>query len=167
MIEVVFVEPETSGNVGALARVMKNFGFKKLTLINPQCKIDQDARNRAKHANDILDKVKVIKSIKSIKADIIIGTTAKLGTDYNISRTPLTPKEFAEKASKVKNKVAILIGRESKGLLNEEIKLCDFIVSIPASKQYPTLNAVHAATCLLYELFQYKNKTMIKFLGLY
>jgi tRNA/rRNA methyltransferase len=159
MIQIVFVEPENPGNIGALARVMKNFGFNKLILINPKCDyLAQDARNRAKHANDVLEKAKIIKSIKDLKADCIVGTTAKLGTDYNVPRIPLSPKQFAESVVNLKNDVALLIGRESQGLLNNEIALCDFIVNIPSSKQYPTLNAVSAATVLLYELFIAFNK---------
>ncbi len=154
MIEIVFVEPETPGNIGALARVMKNFNLTKLTLINPKCDhLDEEAKKRAKHAQDVLKKAKVIKSIKNIKADYLVGTTALTGTSYNIPRSPLTPRQFAEKAAKIKNKIALLIGRESEGLYNEEIELCDFTVTIPTSKTYGTLNASHAATILLYELF--------------
>jgi len=162
MIKIVFVEPENPGNIGALARVMKNFGFKELILVNPQCDpLSQDARNRAKHANDVLKNAKLVKTIDDINADYLVGTTAKLGTDYNIQRSPLNPKQMAEKVRSIKNDVAILIGREGKGLYNEEIALCDFIVNIPSSKEYPALNASSAASILLYELFVAKNEGKI------
>lgn len=162
MIQIVFVEPENPGNIGALARVMKNFGFKQLILVNPQCNhLAQDARNRAKHANDVLNNALVVDSLGDLDADYIVGSTAKLGTDYNIPRSPLTPADFAKKVIKIKNNIALLIGREGKGLYNEEIALCDFIVNIPSSKTYPTLNAVHAATILLYELFIERNKESV------
>ena len=104
---------------------------------------------------------KIVSSLKDVDADYLIGSTAKLGTDYNIPRSPLTPQACAEKVVNLKNDVAILIGREGKGLYNEELALCDFIINIPSSKAYPTLNAVSAATILLYELFVAKNKEKI------
>jgi len=152
MIQVALIEPQNSGNLGAIARVMKNFGFTKLILVNPSCKIDSEAKNRAKHAQEILTKAKVVKSITSIKSDYYIATTAKLGTDYNIQRSPLTPAELASKIGKSKKKFTLLIGREDSGLTNDEISKADFSVSIPANKKYPTMNISHATAILLYEL---------------
>jgi tRNA/rRNA methyltransferase len=156
MISVVLIEPETSGNLGAIARIMANFDFKELILINPKCKIDEDARNRAKHAQTILDKAKIKEFDYLKKFDYKIATTAKLGTDYNIPRCPLSPEEFANKVCSLdkKTKLALIIGREGIGLTNEEIADCDFTVSIPVSKTYPTLNISHALTVILYELFK-------------
>ena len=113
MISVVLIEPETSGNLGAIARIMANFDFKELILINPKCKIDEDARNRAKHAQTILDKAKIKEFDYLKKFDYKIATTAKLGTDYNIPRCPLSPEEFANKVCSLdkKTKLALIIGR--------------------------------------------------------
>ena len=71
MIQIALVEPKTSGNVGAIARVMKNFGYSKLILVNPSCSIDQECKNRAKHAQDVLNKVKIVKDISSINKGIV------------------------------------------------------------------------------------------------
>ena len=60
MISVILIEPQIEGNIGAIARSMKNFGFSKLILVNPKCKIGTETRNRAKHANDITPKTKKI-----------------------------------------------------------------------------------------------------------
>ena len=57
MISIILVEPKIQGNIGAIARVMKNFGYTKLILVNPKCKIGKEARNRAKNAQEILDKL--------------------------------------------------------------------------------------------------------------
>ena len=153
MIYIILMEPENEGNVGAIARVMKNFGFKNLVLINPKVEITEVTKARAKHAQDILNNVK-IKDAEFLKTmDTLIGTTAKVGTDYNIPRSPVSPKEMAKKITK-KKKTGILIGREGIGLTNEEIQNCDFTVTIPASKKYFTLNISHALGILLYELFQ-------------
>ena len=157
MISIILIEPKLSANVGAIARVMKNFNFNNLVLINPKCDyLSQTARNRAKHANDILEKAKIKKKSYLNQFDYLIATTAILGSDYNIPRSPLTPKQLSEKLAKIdsKKKIGILIGREGPGLTNEEIQKSDFVVSIPTSPKYPTLNISHAVAIILYEIFK-------------
>ena len=162
MISVALVEPKTQGNLGATARVMANFGFKDLILVNPKCKhLGEEAFKRAKHAKPILKKAKVVKSFKHLeKFDLVVGTTAITGTDYNIPRVPISPEEFSKQVTKVKGRVVLIFGRESSGLSNEEIQRCDFTVTINAAKDYPTLNISHSAAVLLYEL--YKQRTQPK-----
>jgi len=152
MIHIILLGIEHPGNLGAIARVMKNFNQKNLILIDPKCSPkDQEAKNRAKHANDLLTKTK-IQSIRSLKSyDYLIATTAATGTDYNLPRSPITPEQLTINLPK-KGKIGILIGRESIGLSNEEIALADLTVKIPTSNQYPTLNIAHATAILLYEL---------------
>jgi tRNA/rRNA methyltransferase len=153
MISIVVIEPETSGNIGSIARVMSNFDMKDLILINPKCKIDSDSRRFAKNAQSVLENARVA-DLKALKEfDYLIATTSKLGTDYNIPKTPMTPEQLGEKLSEIKGKkVALVLGRESDGLHNDEIQMCDFIVTIPASKKYDSLNISHALTILLYEI---------------
>ncbi len=156
-IYIVAQEFQTPGNCGALARVMKNFNLQNLIFLNPKCNhLAKESLDRATHAKGILKKSKVIKSFKELikKFDYVIGTTAMVGKDYNISRNPLTPEEFSQKVNK-KNKFAIIIGREGEGLNNEELKMCDFTITIPSSKKYPTLNVSHAASIIFYELFKH------------
>lgn len=154
MIYLILVEPENSGNVGAIARVMANFDFKHLILIDPKCNhLSKEALDRAKHAKNVLKKAKVKKQEYLKKFDCLVATTAQIGSDYNIPRSPITPKELAL-IIKPKTKTGIVIGREGHGLKNEEILQCDFIVTIPASRKYPTLNISHSVGVILYELFQ-------------
>ncbi len=162
MIAVILVEPETEGNIGAVARVMKNFDFKELVLINPKADhLGRESLDRATHARDILKKAKV-KDFSYLKRfDCLVGTTAMIGSDYNIPRSPLTPKQLAEKINNVKGKIGILVGRESIGLSNEEIRKCDFVVAIPSSKKYPTMNVSHAVSIILYELFDRMDKEKV------
>ncbi len=149
MVKIVLVEPETSGNIGAIARAMKNFNLKELILINPKCNhLDKESLDRASHAKDILKKAKILKNIKQIKASELVATTAIIGRDYNTTRTPIELKDF-----KPNKQTAILLGRESHGLSNEEIEQCDYLINIPSSKSYPTLNLSHAATIIFYEIF--------------
>lgn len=153
-ISVVLVSPSIPGNIGAVARAMANFGFSKLILVNPKCKIDEEARNRAKHAQKILDSVKIVKSLKEVckTQSLCIATTGVLGSDYNIPRSPLLPEEVTKKLLGVKGKVSLVFGPEDTGLCNEDLELCDFTVSIPTSKAYPVMNLSHAVAVLLYEL---------------
>jgi len=157
MISVALMKPINPGNVGAIARAMKNFELKNLILINPKCSPKhKEAVKRAKHAQEILKKAKIVKNFSYLKRfDYIIGTTSNVGsTDYNIPRLPVKPEEL-----RIENKNSVLLfGREDSGLTNEEIMKCDFIVSIPASKKYPVLNISHAATIIFYEMFKHKEE---------
>ena len=159
MITIVMIEPEHPGNVGSVARVMANFGFRELVLINPKCRINEDSRRFAKNAQSILEKAKVRSFSTLGKFDYLIGTTGKLGTDYNIPRSPMTPDQLASKLKELKNcKIALVLGRESDGLRNNEVKLCDFMVTIPTSKSYKSMNISHALAVLLYEIYKVKGK---------
>lgn len=152
MIEIILLEPEHEGNVGAVCRAMANFGFSKLVVVNPQCDLENDEFfKRAKHSKGMID----IKTRKKIpKYDLLIGTTAKINTDYNIKRLPVLSEGLAAKIIPLakKNKVGLMFGREGIGLTNEEVEGCDFIVSINSSKGYSTLNLSHAVAIILYEL---------------
>lgn len=149
MINVVLVEPQISGNLGAIARVMKNFGVVDLYLVNPKCEIDQECRNRAKHAQDVIDNCKIVKSIPDF--DVLIGTSGQLGGEYNISRLPVTAEEVASEINYDAN-IGIVFGREDAGLNNEELESCDFLITVGTSSEYPIMNLSHAVGVVLYEL---------------
>jgi len=154
MISVIVIEPEHPGNIGAIARAMANFGFNNLILINPKCNhLDEEAKNRAKWGNHILEKAKTAKNLKQTlkKFHTTLATTAMLGTDYNIPRSPLSPEQLKE-IIKPKANIALLFGRESSGLTNEEINLADFVVTIPTTTKYPTMNLSASVAIILYEL---------------
>ncbi len=152
MVSIAISRIQNPGNLGAIARILKNFNIKELYLINPECNpLDQEARNRAKHAQDVLESAKIIKSIKQIKANTIIATTSRLGTDFNLPRSPLTP----EKIFPLKDKnTCFLFGSEEQGLTNEEIKQANYTITIPANKKYPVLNISHAVAIIAYEIFK-------------
>jgi tRNA/rRNA methyltransferase len=151
MGSVIFVEPESAGNIGSVARCMKNFGAAQLILVNP-CPLE-GARKMAVHAQDILGKVIIVDTLEEALAlvDTSVGTTSSPG---GFVRAAVTPREVTT----LTGNVGIVIGRESSGLTNEEIEQCDFIVSIPASQEYPVLNAASACCILLYELFNSEEK---------
>lgn len=156
MIYIVFVEPESPGNIGFLARTMKNFAFKDLVLINP-CKLENEAYYQAMHAKEIIWNHKSYDSleefIESENIDFAVGTTRTAGWSYNVSRIAITPEQLAESLN-ITGNIAIIFGREGNGLSNEEVSLCDVIVTIPTDENYPVLNISHAAAIILYELFK-------------
>ncbi|MDI6702737.1 TrmJ/YjtD family RNA methyltransferase [Methanothermobacter wolfeii] len=155
-IMVVFVEPETPGNIGFLARTMKNFGMERLILINP-CRLEDEAYYHAMHARSIVDNAEVYPSLKemlkALNPDFLVGTTGVPGGSYNVERIPLRPSQLSESLNPSAS-TAILFGREGDGLSNNEIDLCDVVVSIPTSREYPIMNITHAAAIIFYEIFR-------------
>ena len=154
-VSVVLVNPINEGNVGAIARAMANFDFANLIIVGDLV-INDEARNRAKHANHILDKVVRCKSFDDArqKFDVIIGTTGIVGTDYNVPRSPLLVEEAVVELSKFSGSVGLIFGPEDKGLSNEELSLCDFVINIPCSDNYGVMNLSHSATVIFYEFFK-------------
>ncbi len=165
MLTVVLVEPETPGNIGSVARVMKNFGMGRLVLVNPKCNpLDGEAYGRAMHASDVLKSAKVVKAFGSLrKFDYVVGTTSALGTDYNVVRSPISPAQlsFQLRGKSGKAGIALVFGREGTGLTTKEIAACDVLVTIPSSKKYPALNLSHAVAIVLYELFQHFSQVKV------
>jgi TrmH family RNA methyltransferase len=163
-INIVFVEPESPGNIGFLARTMKNFGLYNLILVNP-CELEKEAYFQAMHAKEIVSHAKIYGSLaellKTEQMDFIIGTSGTPGGSYKLSRIPLKPHQLAESINST-GKIAILFGREGNGLYNNEIELCDTLVSIPTDKKYPIMNITHAAAIVLYELFKNKSEFQVK-----
>ncbi len=165
-IRVVLVRPQNEGNVGAVARAMMNFGLSELHIVTPECEIGIDARRRAMHADKILEKAKIHRSLESALkgADMVVGTTGvKTENAKKFPRITLTPREFAQKAEKYEGKIALMFGQEDFGLDQKAIKRCDMLVTIPTSEEYPIMNISHAASVVFYELFvqgadQWKSK---------
>jgi len=156
-VRVILLEPESAGNIGSVARSMKNFGQDDLWIINPKTPIDIHARALAMHGFDVLSSAKIMfdldKALMGI--DIVAGTTAVTAkSPTNIARTAATPKELAFALSSTRGNVALVFGRESSGLTNQEIERCDFLVTIPASHAYNVLNISTAVSIILYEIFQ-------------
>jgi TrmH family RNA methyltransferase len=169
-ISIILVEPETSGNVGAIARSMKNFDFKNLIIINPACNpLDDDAIRRSKFAKDVLQRANVIRSsstllsLKKFDFDYIIATSGKLGSDYNLSRTPMDIEKYTNNLTCLNNKikVAIMFGREGIGLKNEELNIADLLITIPSSSRYPILNLSHAVNIICYEVYKVLGRNKI------
>lgn len=154
-IRVVLVEPKNEGNVGAVARAMKNFGVEQLVLVKP-CRLGAEARQRAMRGIEILEAARSVGDLDTAlkDADLIVGTSGvDTESEKRFARISVTPRDFATRVAKMDGRVSLLFGREDFGLLDEELRRCDLFVTIPASPDYPILNLSHAVTILLYELF--------------
>ncbi|MBB6646290.1 RNA methyltransferase [Halobellus ruber] len=153
---VVVVDPETPGNVGTIARAMKNFGLSDLKLVNPpELHEDGEAYGFAGHAReDVLPNAEAVTFEEVVENYHTIGTTAITNDDSRRHvRFPFkTPVEVRESLETVDTRTALVFGREGTGLDNEELARLDEVCSIPASAEYPVLNLGQAATILLYEL---------------
>ncbi|MGQ4890964.1 MAG: RNA methyltransferase [Candidatus Njordarchaeia archaeon] len=155
-MEIIFVlvRPKYSGNIGHSARVIKNFGFKKLVLVNPVAEIDYYADLATVHAKDVLHSAKIYSSIQEFmnieKVKFLIGTTARVGGEKNPLRTPL-PSNSIRNLKIPDAKIGVLFGNEESGLSNEELSFCDIVVTIPTSEEYPVLNLSHAVGIIAYE----------------
>ncbi|MDK2790861.1 MAG: tRNA/rRNA methyltransferase [Methanothermococcus sp.] len=152
---VILVNPKYSGNLGAIARCMMNFGVKKLRIVGSRDILDKEAYIRAVHAKDILDNAEFYDSLKDAIEDVdfVVATSGAVCGDRNIKRVPITPRELAEKQQDVDGTLGIVFGREDDGLTNEDLELCDLLVSIPTSDEYPIMNLSHAVSVILYELY--------------
>jgi TrmH family RNA methyltransferase len=154
-VRVVLVEPEHEGNVGSIARLMKNFDLSKLCLVNPKVEIGNGAYSLAVHAGEILEKASIVEYLDDALegAQWVVGTTSIVAKKPgNLRRTAITLEELAEKTMNRKEEVALLFGREGSGLSNRELDRCDVVVSIPSSSTYRALNVASAAAIVFYEL---------------
>lgn len=153
-IEIVLVEPQSSGNVGSVARAMKNTGFKRLSLVNPCDYITNEALSMACKADDVLLGAVVYPTLAGCvsRTGVVVGTTRRQGrVRYPILTLEEAAPKILEFASR--NRVSILFGREDRGLENDEIPVCDMLIEIPTDEEYGSLNLSHAVFLVCYRLF--------------
>mgnify|MGYP005992887833 CR=1 FL=1 len=160
-IAIVLVEPTHPGNIGAVARAMKTMGLNDLRLVNPLKFPHIDASKRAAGADDVLDAARCFDSLKSAVSDCVrvIGTSVR---DREVTWPTFSPRTTAEQLKKnfdneqpidgENSSVAVVFGRESSGLRNAELDLCDAQIRIPANEEYSSLNLGSAVQIICYEL---------------
>jgi len=155
-ISVAVVDAETPGNVGTIARGMKNFGLSELLLVDPP-PLDPDGEaygfaGRARE--DVLPGATELTFDELVEGYYTVGCTAITNEDAtkHVRYPALTPAELVDHLRSVDADVALVFGRERVGLTNDELARLDSVCSIPASATYPSLNLGQAATVVLYEL---------------
>jgi len=155
-VQIVLVETSHPGNIGSVARAMKNMGLANLALINPKKFPHQEATALAGNATDVLENAKTFPSIQEAvkNSKVIYATSAR---DRTIEWPTLTARDAAlEMRELVLNEVqvSILFGREDRGLTNEELQLANKHLIIPAHPEYPVLNIAMSTQVVCYELYQ-------------
>tara|TARA_B100002051_G_C16599498_1_gene567210 strand:+ start:206 stop:910 length:705 start_codon:yes stop_codon:yes gene_type:complete len=151
----LLVKPQLPENIGFCARALKNFGFKKLDIINPKEKWpNKKAIATSVGASDILQKTKVYSSLREAanNYDIIYASSAR---KRDINKKHLSFKQFITSIKKNKNrKIGILFGPEASGLSNEDISHSNYIFKIPVNKKFESINLSHSLIIICYEVFK-------------
>ena len=164
-IAVALVEPQYETNVGYIARIMKNFGYKQLYVINPSFDKEKAAKF-ATHGKDILasTKISTFKELRE-KFDVLVGTTALSAySRLNVLRDSINAVQLSEiiKETESEKDFCLVIGRETSGLNNKELEICDLVVVIDTKSEYKTMNISHALAILLYEISKIRPEILLK-----
>jgi len=153
-LRVVLVEPQYAGNIGQCARAMLNTGFRDLVLVQPREALTDEAFWMARDAGPILQRARICASLPDALegASLAVGTTRRTG---KYRRPALSAREAAARLMPLlpENDVAIVFGREDNGLSSEQLDLCQWIVTIPASEEFASYNLAQAVLLCLYEVF--------------
>ncbi|WP_409526327.1 RNA methyltransferase [Nitrincola sp. MINF-07-Sa-05] len=158
-VRIVLINTFHPGNIGAAARAMKNMGLSQLVLVDPRVFPDPEATSRAAGAKDLLEQAQVVSTLEEAIADchLVIGTSARERT-FDL---PLLDIESAA-ASIVEEshggQIAILFGRETMGLNNQEMLACNRHLYIDANPEYPVLNIAQAVQLICYEIHRHARK---------
>jgi tRNA (cytidine32/uridine32-2'-O)-methyltransferase len=152
-IRIVLIGTTHPGNIGAVARAMKNMCLQQLYLVQPKKYPSAEATDRASGADDLLQRAKVCDSLDEALQGcrMVVGASARL---RSVNWPQVDPKECAEQllGESQHGDVALIFGRESSGLSNSELDRCHLLAHIPANQEYSSLNLSQAVQVLCYEL---------------
>lgn len=152
-IRIVLVNTTHPGNIGGVARAMKNMGLSELHLVEPKKFPHTNADARAAGATDLLEGAVVHPDLPSAIADchLVVGTSAR---GRHIPWPVIDPRELAAIVQPLPNdkKIAVIFGREDRGLTNDELHLCHHHVHIPSNESFSSLNIAAAVQVITYEL---------------
>ncbi len=154
-IRIVLVEPSHPGNIGAVARAMKNMGLEQLVLVAPRQFPHPEATARASGAEDLLERARVVDSVSQALegCGFIAATTSRERDQYfRVADVRAAAERLAIESTR--GAVAVLFGSERAGLTNEQLEAAHLLVRVPASETYPSLNLAMAVQILTYELFR-------------
>jgi tRNA/rRNA methyltransferase len=153
---VVLVRPQFAGNVGATARVMRNFGLRELVLVDPAADLDdRQARQMSTHGEGILDAARTVADLGEAVGDCVLAAATSARKGGLFRRQPVvSPEKAAGRLIEALpgGPVALVFGPERTGLTDAEVSRCHYQVHIPADPVYPVLNLAQAVAVCLYEL---------------
>lgn len=152
-IRIVLVNTSHPGNIGGVARAMKNMGISRLYLVAPKQFPDEQANWRAVAAEDVLEQAVITETLEEAIGDcqFVVGTSAR---NRSIPWPLLDPRQCAERIDPLSEseQIAVVFGREDRGLTNDELKVCNLHLNIPTSADYSSLNLAMAVQIICYEL---------------
>jgi tRNA/rRNA methyltransferase len=153
-IRIVLVRARGSGNIGSVARAMKNTGLRELAIVGKARTRSFWARAMAVHGRDILSQSRCYGSLREAIAEcaLVVGTTCRSGL-YRRHSEP--PRQLAAQivAAAQTGKVALVFGPEDHGLSNKDLEHCHLLTTIPTHPDYPSLNVAQAVVICLYEIY--------------
>ena len=158
----ILVKPQLGENIGACARSMKNFGFNKLHIVKPKINFpNPKAKATSVGAYDIINKAKVFNNVaESINSFNLVVSLSARRRDVNKKHISLA--DFQKIITKRKNyNIGLMFGPEASGLSNKDLSFSNFILQIPTSTKFKSLNLSHSLTIICYEIFKLINKTSI------
>jgi TrmH family RNA methyltransferase len=155
-VRIVLVEPHEAGNVGAAARAMKNFGFTDLCIVGPDPRHSLDEKSTwwAAGADDVLERAKRVPSLEEAIRDchLTVATSAVRARQVFEQLTPPDVARLAQETLGPDHLLALVFGRETRGLTGREIALCQRTASIPTWPEFPTMNLAQSVAVFCYEL---------------
>jgi TrmH family RNA methyltransferase len=154
-IRVVLVEPSHPGNIGAVARAMKNMALSELVLVRPKQFPHAEAAARASGADDLLARTRVVQSVpEAIEGCGFIAATTSRERDQNFRVLDLRDAAVRIVQEAQRAPAAVLFGAERTGLTNEGLEPAHVLIRIPANPEYPSLNLAMAAQLVSYEIYR-------------
>jgi len=157
----ILVKPQLGENIGACARSMKNFGFSKLHIVSPKINFpNHKAKATSVGAFDIINKAKVFTETSEAISnfDIVISLSARR---RDINKKHISLNEFVKLIKKNKSsKYGLMFGPEASGLSNEDLSFSNYILQIPTSPKFKSLNLSHSLTIICYEIFKVLNEKL-------
>ena len=157
----ILVKPQLGENIGACARSMKNFGFSKLYIVDPKINFpNHKAKATSVGAYDIINKAKVFNKIENaIKSfNLVISFSARR---RDINKKHISIKEFQKIIIKKNLNIGLMFGPEASGLSNKDLSFSNYILQIPTSSKFKSLNLSHSLTVICYEIFKFLNNKKI------
>jgi len=153
-VKIILIETTNSGNIGSALRAMKTMDFSELVLVNPKNFPSDEALAMSANASDLLDSVKVVTSLDEALED----TNFVVATSSRMRRVPWPCESLEEASPKIikhseTSKIAIMFGREDRGLTNDELQRSNLHLSIPANPEYPVLNLAMSVQVVCYQLY--------------
>ena len=158
----ILVKPQLGENIGACARAMKNFGFSKLYIVEPKINFpNHKAKATSVGAYDIINKARVFSNIQDAiePFNLVVSLSARR---RDINKKNISLKEFQKIIKRRNLNLGLMFGPEASGLSNKDLSFSNYILQIPTSPKFKSLNLSHSLTVICYEIFKSLNDKKIK-----